>query len=234
VSGSRLASAETLRTGLIGAALVAVGAAAWTLALRPPLDVDTRPLAALPEQLGAWTGQDVALEDDVVSMLRADFNIQRRYRQADGGSVWLYIGYYGTDRGGHPEHTPDACYVAQGWRILDRQVLAVPGAPGLRVNEYLVEQAGEQQLVQFWYQSFRSTGMLGGLDQTVDRLTGRLLDGRADGALVRLSTVLGPEGRREERARMLGFAAQLEPALDQHWPVETAGTEAETPRVGAS
>jgi hypothetical protein len=116
VSGSRRATAETLRTGLIGAALIAVGAAAWTLALRPSLEVDTRPLASLPEQLGAWTGKDVALQDDVVSMLRADFNVQRLYQRDPGDYVWLYIGYYGTDRGGHPEHTPDACYVAQGWR----------------------------------------------------------------------------------------------------------------------
>jgi hypothetical protein len=74
--------------------------------------------------------------------------------------------------------------------------------------------------------------MLGGLDQTLDRLTGRLLDGRADGALVRLSTELGPLDRGEESARMLGFAAQLERALARHWPVETAGSEARS--VGAS
>lgn len=202
------------------AALVAVGAGSWALALRPPLAVDPAPLAALPQRIGEWRGEDVPLETGVEEMLRADFNVQRLYWHPVGDHTWLYLGYYGTDRGGRPEHTPAACYRAHGWRIEAQRRLAVPGAPGLRVNEYRVEKDGSHQLVHFWFRSYRRTGMLGALDQTLDRLVGRLVSGRADGALVRLSTALG-EDEVAARGRLLAFAASLDPILGGYWPRET-------------
>lgn len=215
-----------MRQGLAHAALLAalllVGAVAWALALRAPLRVDATPLAGLPQRIGDWQGREVPLESAVESMLRADYNVQRLYGDPLGDSVWLYLGYYGTDRGGRPEHTPAACYRSHGWRIEAERVLEVPGVPGLRVNEYRVEKAGARQLVHFWFRSYRRTGMLGGLDQTADRLVGRLFEGRADGSLVRLSTGLEGLDEVEARSRLLRFAAELEPALGAHWPTEAA------------
>jgi len=201
--------------------LLATGAGAWSLALRPPLELDPSPLAALPFRIDSWQGQEVPLETAVESVLRADFNLQRAYAHPLGERVWLYIGYYGTERGGRPEHTPAACYRAQGWGIESRRRLAVAGVSGLRVNEYVVARGGERQLVHFWYRSFRRTGLLGGFDQMADRLAGRLATGRADGALVRLSTELGGGGDAVDgRTRLLLFAARLDPLLAEHWPTE--------------
>jgi len=216
------------QTPLLVAAMLAVGVLSWWLQLRPPLQVDPSPLATLPRALGDWEGEDVPLEGEVESMLRADFNVQRAYRHALGDVVWLYVGYYGTDRGGRPEHTPRVCYESHGWRIVGEDVVVVE-APGgrFRANEYAVELSGERQLVHFWFRSHRSTGLLGGWDQTADRLLGRLLAGRADGALVRLSTSLRPgEELVTARSRLLQFAGRLEPALATHWPTEhPAGDE---------
>ena len=135
--------------------------------------------------------------------------------------MWLYIGYYGTEAGGRPAHTPRGCYPGAGWGIAATRVLDVPGAPGLRVNEYRVERDGQTRLVHFWYRSHRSRSLLGGLDQNLDRLVGRLTEGRADGALVRVSAPLD-RGMDEVdlRARLLGFAAGVDGQLGAHWPVE--------------
>jgi EpsI family protein len=206
----------------LAAALVAVGAVAWALQLRPPLRVDASPLEGLPLQLGGWSAVDVPLEDEVTSMLRADYNVQRAYLHPLGDSVWLYVGYYGTDRGGRPEHTPGACYRAHGWDIGEHRVLELDPDGKLRVNEFVVEKDGRRDLVHFWFQSYRTPSLTGGLDQTLDRLVGRLLHGRADGSLVRLSTELGP-GRDEAtaRSRLAQFAVVLEPQLAAHWPQES-------------
>ena len=83
-----------------------------------------------------------------------------------------------------------------------------------------MERDGERQLVHFWYRSHRRTGLLGGLDQNLDRLLGRLLDGRADGALIRLSTPLGDGDEVTARGRRLAFAAAFDPLLAAHWPSE--------------
>ena len=74
-------------------------------------------------------------------MLRADFNLQRQYRKPLAQPIWLYVGYYGTDRGGHPEHTPDICYPANGWRTLQEATITIDPPRGLRANEFVAEQA---------------------------------------------------------------------------------------------
>jgi EpsI family protein len=207
----------------IGATLlIAVGAFAWAVALRAPLRVDASRLAGLPLQLDEWRAVEVPIDGPVEQMLDADFNVQRLYRDPDGNRLWLYVGYYGTGRGGRPEHTPRACYEAHGWKIRERRVVAASGDPPLRVNEYVVERDGERHLVHFWFRSARATGLLGAWDQALDHVIGRIHDERADGSLVRLSARLGEGTVESERSRLLRFATRLDAQLGAHWPEEIA------------
>jgi len=213
-----------IQTGLLLALFAAVGAVSWAFQLRPPLGVDPAPLAALPATLDMWRGEEVPLEQNVESMLRADYNVQRVYLHPTGPAVSMYVGYYGTERGGRPEHTPEVCYRSQGWTVAERQVLDVAGRDGrtFRVNEYLVEQDGARHLVLFWFRSHRRTGLLGGFDQAVDRLVGRLVDGRADGSLVRVSMPVRFGSEDLARTILRSFAADLDAQLGHHWPLEAA------------
>ncbi len=210
-------------------ALAIFGAVSWLLLLQEPLEVDTRRLAELPLAVPPWVGTTIEMDSGVEDILAADFNLQRAYVHPLGDLVWLYVGYYGTERGGHPEHTPWQCYPAAGWEIVRHEVIEAVDLPGLgtiRGNELLVEKAPERRLVIFWYQSARSSGMLGGFDQTFDRFLSRISLGRADGSLVRLSTPI-ERGEQEAtaRARLRSFAREIVPLLESHWPSEGRGTE---------
>jgi EpsI family protein len=201
--------------------LVAVGALAWSLQLRPDLRVEASQLSTLPERLDGWQGSSIPLDETVESILRADANLQRIYRHAlTGEIIWLYVGYYGTTRGGRPEHTPRGCYTGAGWAIVASRTLYMAQTDALRVSEYRVEREGEERLVHFWYRSHRRTGMIGGLDRNLDRLAGRLLDGRADGALIRVSTPLPDGDVVAARSRLQSFAAALDPQIAARWPEE--------------
>jgi len=207
---------------LLALALFGAGVLAWSIQLRAPLGVDVRPLAALPTRIGSWRSvEDVSLGPAVEAELGADLNLTRTYVGPSPQPIWLYVGYYGTDRGGRPTHTPRGCYPGQGWAITADRVLDVTPATHLRVNEYRVERGDERQLVHFYYRSHLRTGMLGGLDQNLDRIVGRIAYGRADGALIRLSTPIGAEGEVEARGRLIAFASDLDPQLGPHWPIES-------------
>lgn len=211
-------SRESLTTGVVAAVLVIVGAIAWAFALRPAPHLDLSPLEALPRELGSWTSVDIPLDGEAESILEADYNLQRRYEHPLGEVVWVYVGYYGTQRGGRPEHTPPACFRAHGWTIEDRRVIDAGG--GLRVNEMQVSLDGERQLVHYWFRSFRSH-LRGGLDQLLDHLVGRIRYQRADGSLVRLSTPYTTEADRQvARSRLLQFGALFDQVLAEHWPRE--------------
>jgi EpsI family protein len=202
------------------AGLLVAGGLAWMLWLKPPLRVDAAPLAALPETVDGWQGRDVPLESTVESMLQADFNVQRVYAHPRSGPIWVYVGYYGTARGGRPEHTPPVCYKAHGYRILDERVVTLDAARGLRVNQMLVEAAGHRDLVFYWYRSSRRGGLLDGLDLSLDKLASRLASGRADGALLRTSVELAGGDEDAARARLAAFSAALDDEVAAHWPRE--------------
>ncbi len=200
--------------------LAAAGSVAWWLTLREPLVPAPESLEAIPLELGPWRGQPLEVGATVESILNATYNVQREYRHPLGELVWLYLGYYGTTRGGTPEHTPRACYSAHGWAVAEEATLVRDPTTGREAREYVVEQDGEQRLVVFWYQSFRSGALLSTAALRVDHIVGQLTRGRGDGALVRLSTPIQGADRAGARSRLLGFAALLDPPLEARWPEE--------------
>jgi EpsI family protein len=215
-------SMERDRLATIGllAAMAIVGAAAWWFQLRPDLEVDARELEALPFEIADWQGQPIPLEDTVERILRADLNVQRAYQSPrDPEVVWLYVGYYGTSRGGRPEHTPGVCYPSAGWEILASETW-VDERSGQRANEYVVERNGRRHLVHFWYQSSERAGLLGLWSVSVDQLRTRLASGRGDGALVRISTPITETGVEAARERLVAFHRELRPELAARWPEE--------------
>lgn len=220
-----IAPRSRLEIGAMVAMMLLVGIAGWKLSERAELAVDASPLAALPQKVGPWQSMDIPMEPAIESELRADFNLQRVYGTRTQDPVVLYVGYYGTRRGGRPEHNPQGCYTGAGWGIEATRTLSIGQDGPLRANEYLVERDGERQLVVFWYRSFRRTGILGGLDQNLDRLVGLMREGRADGALVRISTPVREDDVVGARSRLQSFASLIDPLLEVHWPVEFACEE---------
>jgi len=202
------------------AMLLACGALAWSFQLRPHLAVNASTLSRLPFRVGMWRGVDQPIQGGIEEMLAAGFNLQRSYVHPVGGPVWLYVGYYGTERGGRPEHTPWVCYPSNGWEILEREKILVDPEADRSTNEIVVEKDGERRLVHFWYQSSRRTGMLGAFDQAVERALGRILTGRADGSLVRVSAPMPTGDETMARSRLISFGQLLVPLLTEHWPQE--------------
>ena len=212
-------------TAVLALVVLAAGAVSWQVYLRNPLSVHAESLAGIPNRIERWEGEDLEVESDIAEMLDADFNVQRVYEHPVGGFVWLYVGYYGTERGGRPEHTPWACYPSNGWSIVRDDVIELVPGSDLRANELLVEREGEQRLVHFWYQSYRREGLLGEFDQAIERLRNRIFEGRADGSLVRLSTPIDIHGDEDgARAQLRQFATSLAPHLREHWPEEVAAS----------
>jgi EpsI family protein len=208
---------ERTSSGLLFLLFLVVGALAWSAQLRPRLDFDTSSLANLSESFGDWQSSDIPLDESIESMLRADFNIQRAYKDDLGQIAWLYIGYYGTERGGKPEHRPKVCYAAHGWNI----EASTPRDLGdYQATEYVVEKNGERRLVLFWFRSSRGNTTLSSRHIAWDHLLNRVQSGRADGSLIRLSTPL-PSGQEvDARSRLLYFVEQLNREFETRWPAE--------------
>lgn len=199
--------------------LVAAVAVAFPIAWGSEVVVAKVNLDQIPRRIVGLEGRDDRFDESVYRVLNADYHLLRQYGKPGNPHVWLYIGYYGTAKGGRPSHVPQACYTGQGFYIVEWTKIPAPGGVGGTLNKMHVKQGNIHQLVLFWYQA-RDNVLGDGIEQNLHRLKNRMFYNRDDGAFVRLSTSMSPENEVEALALLKDFASTLLTLLPSHWPEE--------------
>jgi EpsI family protein len=125
--------------------------------------VSERDLQGIPVVIGAWTGTDIPLSDDVLAMVRPDSYVFRNYRKGDT-FVNLYVAFYRTIARSDLAHSPIICYQSQGWTIDDRKEERLSRAGeerGLDLSRMIIEKGDRTEAVYFWYQArgYSSAGL---------------------------------------------------------------------------
>ena len=102
-----------------------------------PVSSSAPRLQELPLQIGTWQGTEKHFEQEVVTTLRTDDWMLRLYKQGPDTFVWLYVGYYADLLGFSNYHSPEACYPAQGWKLMqnDFQQIDIPGRKPILVQK---------------------------------------------------------------------------------------------------
>lgn len=176
--------------------------------------------SSFPAIVGSWKGQDeTILEPDTLNMLKLSDYLMRRYVGRDGSSVWLYIGYWQSQRRGADLHSPKNCLPGGGWEPIEASRLSIPvtgHSSPISVNRYLVQKDNQMQLIIYWFQS-RGTAVAGELDAKIELLRGAILRNRTDGALVRLSSPV-KGGVDETTGRLVQYVQALYPILPEYLP----------------
>jgi EpsI family protein len=205
------------------------------------------PFSAFPLQIAdQWQGRDLGLERDVLDVLRMDDYMMRVYvpvgdhgkgekakgtsedgaaRHASGvthpaSPVWLYVGYYKSQRTGATYHSPLNCLPGSGWSIVSRDEMILNHRP---MNRVVIEKGLDRQLVLYWYQD-RGRVITSEYWAKAYLLWDAITQNRTDGALVRVSVpIVSSEdmvgGVEEALAAGQSFLERLEPLLPAFLPV---------------
>lgn len=203
---------------VLGLALLAT---AW-LSQRPQPVVVATNLERLPLTIGEYTGVEDRFPESVYRVLNADRHVYRHYSSGPA-RLDLYIGYYGTAKGGRTGHNPLACLPGAGWGLEEssRVRLVSPGHPqGVEVNYVLARKEGRYVHLFHWYQTAGNRVVVSGIQQNLGRLVGRVLHNRDDGAFVQVSTFAQEQALAPARAEGLAFAAAVVDLLPRYWPEE--------------
>jgi EpsI family protein len=180
-------------------------------------------LDKIPYTIGGMQGLDNPLEASVVKELDTDVYIYRNYISRDGGVINLYIGYYGTNKGGRSAHNPEGCYPGSGWAIMNESkvTLAVEngGKKNISLNTLQVNMGEAKQLVYHWYQTEGGVVVVNGFQQNQNRFINRLIHDRGDGAFIRVSKDIN-NNYPETKEDIENFIRQLFPLLINYWPEE--------------
>ncbi len=177
-------------------------------------------LDAFPAELGSWQGREGTIFDaDTLNILKVKDYLVRRYVDPAGRSLWVYIGYWDTQRKGAQMHSPRNCLPGAGWEPLEASTvpIALPAPYGtIRVNQYLIQKDQDQQLVVYWYQS-QGRAVAGEVAARVELVRNAVFRNRTDGALVRLSSPI--YGSVQETSDLLvDYVRAMYPVLNTYLP----------------
>ena len=199
-----------------------------TLKLRGDVDhvPPTAPLALVPQTIDGLTAQDYPLDSETLAVLGDGRFLNRVYSNPGPNQrplvppVSLFIGYFPTQRSGQSIHSPQNCLPGAGWAFLSSTVINLPTANGrpYPVGEYLIGNAGEKQVVLYWYLA-HGRSVANDYKAKAYMMLDALRWNRTDGALVRIVTPLGPnEALNTAEQRAIHFANQVTPLLPRFIP----------------
>jgi EpsI family protein len=198
--------------------------------------VANKPFSDFPLMLAdRWEGRELGLDDKVLKILQLSDYMMRVYAPAPGQvaevpgftasegqppmkeqsalPVWLYVGFYQSQRTGSTYHSPKNCLPGAGWQFMksDYVSLPMPGDQSVTINRVLIQKGLDKQVILYWYHDrgrvipseYWAKGYL-----VWDAMTKR----RSDGSLVRISVPV--QGGTEEEA--FDHAVRF---LHDVWPV---------------
>jgi len=170
------------------------------------------PLAEVPFEFAGWSGRVEPANPALLQRARPDEMLSRRYTDASGGVIFLYIGYYErqASRGQAMAVCTDCQINATGVEVID-----VRGEP-ITVNYAQVRTDAGPAAVLYWYQLGRQV-IRDAVQGKVDQTERALLHWRSDGSVIRLSAPI-KNVRDDARGRIVTFVKAFLPLLRQHFP----------------
>jgi EpsI family protein len=197
---------------------VFVAAIAARASLDSPRDVTTaESLGQFPRVVGAWRGEDVPLDPEVIKVAAVSDHLNRQYSSSTR-SLGLYIGYYQSQRQGESLHSPLFCLPGSGWQPIKTERTDLRMGDGARtINALVVEHGLTRLLVLYWYQTF---GRVTASEywRKLFLMRDAVVAGRTDVALVRITTGIEARdltGEAQSLTAVKPFAALVLPEIQQ-------------------
>ena len=188
---------------------------------RPETLPARQPLNSFPFQLGSWSGRDVPISEEALSVLGAGEFLLRIYQNPqERHYVDFFVAFFPSQRAGDTIHSPQNCLPGAGWEPLEAAKFHVPGPQDedLIVNRYLIAKGLERQVVFYWYQAH---GRVVASEYWAKYylVADAIRMNRTDGALVRVVTPLDRyESVDQGQKRAMEFMGQILPGLGKYIP----------------
>jgi exosortase D (VPLPA-CTERM-specific) len=178
----------------LAAAVVLMIAVASMPALLPQKKILTPPreqFALFPLELQEWKGQHQRMDVVYRNALPWSDYLLANYFKPGGGYVNVFVPYFPSLYEDSYTHNPAVCLPGNGWVIEEEGTKDLPvqraqGKVGIRINRLIATIDGKKHVVYYWFQH---KGRIIASQNMVKPvlLWNSLMEGRTDGALVRLT-----------------------------------------------
>ncbi len=168
-----------------------------------------------PTEVGNWRGEQMTMEQNVSEYLGLTDYVLTNYKNDKSQVINFYAAYYESQRKGVSPHSPRVCIPGGGWQIADIQRTQIGNLP---INRIVIKKEDNTQLVYYWFQQ-RGRQFANEYLMKWYLFKDAMLLNRTDGALVRITTFVGPqENLSDADHRLEAFAQQITPTLPKFIP----------------
>jgi EpsI family protein len=214
---------KSMKSARFWTVVVLLATTAMLLHARGDTDVipASEPLRLLPRTIAGWSGSDLQIDPEQLSVLGPGDFLSRIYTPSQGTQpIGLFIAYFPTQRTGATIHSPKNCLPGAGWTFESSRYLYVKDANGKlhQVGEYVVAKGESRQFAIYWYQA-QGRSVANEFMARSYLIANAVRQNRTDGALVRVTTPIDSRtGISAARVRAEAFSAQLFPKLSRFIP----------------
>ncbi len=177
-------------------------------------------LSGFPRQIGEWTGTEKFFDKNIYDILKVSDSFLADYYNPDGYPIYLYIGFYQSQREGELIHSPKNCMPGAGWNIEQSYLeeLETPQTGKVKVIKLILQRGANKQVMLYWFHSqgrIISSEYMQKIYLVWDSVTRR----RTDSAFLRLITpVIKSEDETAAVNRLKDFAEDIMPLLFEYIP----------------
>lgn len=203
---------------MIAAAVLMVSAALLSQAApdRARVEIDRESFALFPRQLGDWeqVGAHQSLEPNVVVVLGADDYRQVNFANpAATSGVGLFMAWYADQSNGNGVHSPEICLPGGGWEIASLDRIDITEKIGtdtqFNMNRAIIQKGETRMMVYYWFEQ-KNRKLAWDIAAKFYLMVDGIVTGRTDGAIVRLTTLIGTdETDAEAEARLDDILKQV-------------------------
>jgi len=181
--------------------------------------VERKDLKDFPQTIGAWQKtDDITLDNETLKVLRASDYLSRDFRQPEGQTANLYVGYYATQRSGATYHSPLNCLPGSGWTLSEpgKATIPLPDGTSFIANKYVIQTADYKSLMLYWYQG-RGRNVASEYWAKVYTVLDSVRLRRSNGALVRVTVPIGNSEAAAQKSAV-EFASAASAVLPEFVP----------------
>lgn len=180
-----------------------------------PLD---KPLAQFPAQLGSWrmVHQDF-FNQALLAVLRPADYLSRRYQDADGKNVDLYIGYHDGAQNSGPIHSPKNCLPGSGWyEVFSKPMVVSVQGKSVELTQAVYRQEDRQEFFVYWF-LVRGQALSNEVSLKLAEIVNSVCHGQRGASFIRLSLPAG-DNPAEALSTVESFLRQAYPAIHDYLP----------------
>jgi len=180
-------------------------------------DSRIKDLQPIPLQIAElWRGKDFSLEESVYEILETRAIIHRSYTRSNGGSVFLSIVSYSDTKVDF--HAPEACLGGVGLKTAktNKTISFLSGDETitLDVAELVTTKSTDKTLTYYFYKSGSFVGS-NYIKMRLNIAANKLFRNNTKGSLIRISTIIKPGSKADEKSLLIGFMQDIFPYLHQ-------------------